>query len=433
MGGGWGLGLMSPFARRRGTAHPRATLPATNLFARFIAGQGITTSGGRVSQWNDQAATNHATEAVTANQPYDTTDYLGRPIVRFAGSSNTGLAFAAAHSFNAQNIAVFMAARLHGGSNQALFGLLNYAGNQPHLRLTGTPVNFSIMARSTNFRPRLNPALWGGVAGASTTGYTNYESITGLAAVTADTDCAGATIGRFNAGSYLGADVYEVAVYEGALTAQQITDIRRYFNAKYTLRSTNYTKNIVFEGDSITAGSGLAQGQSYPFQVLRAGCEDWRICNLSLSGSTVATMTTRANSNATDPFIESGYARNVLVVLIGRNDVTAVDNSATIYTNLVSYVQARVTAGWEVWVGTCIASGSTIQGTINNFNDRIRGVIGNGIITDASASRVVDYGALPQFDTSTDSSNVTYYQGDNTHPTAAGAALLANTVAPYLT
>jgi lysophospholipase L1-like esterase len=276
----------------------------------------------------------------------------------------------------------------------------------------------------------MNPALFASVSGTTAAVYTNYEAVTGQSAVTTDTDCLGATLGAFNSGSFSSFDAYEVAVYEGSLTAQNITDIRNYFNTTYSLRSSSYVKNIVFEGDSISAGSGVPQAQSYPFKTLRPSLEDWRMSNFSTSGANVTTLTNRGVP--TDGFYEPSYGRNVLMVLIGRNDVTNPDNSDAVYAALVAYVQARVTTGWEVWVGTCIATGAALQPAITGLNAKIRGTSGNGIITDAGANRIIDFAALPQFDTTADTTNPTYYQGDSTHPTAAGAVLLADTVAAQM-
>lgn len=415
---------MSLMGRRRGTLHRRAlSVPTANLFARYVAGQGITQGGGRVTQWADQFNSNHATEST--NGPFATTDYRGRPVVRFLGVNNTLLTLAASHSFSARNVSVFMAARLYGTGPQTLFGLLNYGGGAGHLRINGSPATINAVSRDTTMRPRMNPSMWGTIsASADSSGYSNYESPAPMLPVTTDADCAGATIGCYNAGSFATFEAYEILIYEGTVTPQQVTEIRNYLNSTHGLRSVPYTKNVVYEGDSITAGTGVAQVQTYPIQVMSPQVDDWRMANQSSSGATVATLSGRAA--ATDAFIGSGYQRNVLIVLIGRNDVTAGDNSATVYGNLVSYVQGRVSAGWEVWVGTCIATSSTLQGTINALNQRIRGTVGSGIIADAGASRVLDYGALPEFDEASDSSNPTYYQGDSTHPTAAGMALLAN-------
>lgn len=423
---------MSLAQRRRGRPRFLAlALPTTNLFARFIAGTGETVSSGKVTSWADQSGNGWTATPVGANAPYSTTDYRGRRVIRLYGVEATSLQFAAAHSFDARNVAVFMVARSFSPSGQTQFGLLNYTGGSGHLRWNSSPKTLFAVNRAVTIKPQMNPMMTGAVTDATATaGYSQYQPVTGQPTVTADSDCAGATIGQYSGGTVSDMDIYEMAVYDGALSGTDITNITTYFTNKYRLRSTDYRKNMVFEGDSITFGVGVVQSQSYPLQTLRRGVEDWRMTNAGVSGSTIVTMTARAAS--TDSFLEAGYTRNLLMVLIGRNDLDPAVGALTAqqtFDALVTYVQARVTAGWEVWVGTCIGTtSSTIQALIVAFNAKLRGTDGPGIIVAAGAARVVDFAAIPELADATAAANTTYYQ-DGTHPTAAGAALMANLVA----
>jgi lysophospholipase L1-like esterase len=329
------------------------------------------------------------------------------------------LTLAAAHTFDSQNISIFMAGRFYGGT---FFGLLSFAGGSAHLRNPGTPNRFDSVGRDLALQLRNNGMLLGVVCtGSDTLGYSNYEA-TDVGIHVTGADGTGATLGEYNGGAGGAFDVSEIAIYEG--TPPAISDIKAYFNAKYHYPVSGFSKNVIFEGDSITAGSGQPEILSYPTQMLRTGNEDWRQLNVSTSGATVATLTGRAAT--TDTF--QGTGRNVLWVLIGRNDVAA-DDGPTVYGNIKTYVTARVAAGWEVWVCTCIATGVSLQPTIDVLNGLIRGTplggSGPGIIADAGATKVIDFGAQPHFQTSTDAANASYYQGDSTHPNAAGAALLA--------
>lgn len=420
--------------RQRGVlSRPRfltaLTLPTVNLFARFIAGVGETVSGGKTTVWADQSGNGWDATPVGANAPYHAVDYLGRPVVRLYGSESTSLGFAAAHSFNARNLSVFMVLRNTYPSGNVVFGLLNYATGREHMGWSSSPNTFSVTNRDTTIKAHTNPMMMGVVSGAAAVaGYSQYQSTTGLAVATADTDCAGATIGQFAGSAVSNIELYEAVVYEGAVDVAAVT---AYLQNKYKLRSTDYRKNVVCEGDSITQGFGQANAvsQPYPLQVLRRGIEDWRTVNVGVSGSTVANMVSRGT--AVDARYEAGFTRNVLMVLIGRNDAQTL-TAQQIFDALVPYVQARVTAGWEVWVGTCIGTTNTTwQAILTAYNAKLRGTDGPGIIVAAGATRVVDFAAISQLADSTAAANATYYQ-DGTHPTPVGAALMANLVAPLL-
>jgi len=403
-------------------------LPITNLVARFDATQGVAATAGVITQWNDISGNgNNATEATKG--PLVRADYLGNPIVRFNG--NHQLTFAGAQVFDARNTAVFAVGRMYGGT---LFGIVGYAGGAGNLRNPGNPNNkWFAVTQNMLLQPIVNPMLLGSAtASGNTTGVTNYRTAPTGSPVNSGSGTGGATLGMFNAGAFGVLDLAEVAVYT---TPPSLAAVQAYFNTKYRLRSTPYAKAVTFEGDSITAGFGLAESMlSFPDQIMRASVADWQMINLGSSGATVTTLTSRATT--TDSMITAG-ARNVLAVLIGRNDAAVGGvTAAQVYTSIQTYVQARVTAGWEVWVGTCIGTGSAVQAVLDPLNQLLRGTplggTGPGIIADAGATKVIDYGAQTHFITSADAANTTYYQADSTHPTVTGAALLATYAASVL-
>jgi lysophospholipase L1-like esterase len=413
-------------------------LPTTNLVARFIAGTGITEAdaAGRVSQWDDQSGNaNHATQATAGNQPYTAADGLARPVVKFAASSSTYLSLPGTLTALARSCSIWIVGRFLTAGSQSYASLVSYAANAAALRAFTDNTTASNVGGfnklSLTIPPRFNPALIGVISGAAAAQVLSQITATSFTAVTNDATPRTIEFGRSPTGSsYSNFEAYEILVYSAAQSDADRDALIAYAVDTYGLRGTQYAKQIAYEGDSIAAGTGLgATEYSYPQQTYDAANDSWRQTQRTASGSTIATLTDRAAS--VDGLLISG-ATNVLHVLIGRNDVTTADNSATVYGDLVTYVQARVAAGWQVWVGTCIATGSTLQGTIDALNAKIRGTSGNGVIADAGASRVIDFAADPRFDATGDSSSHTYYQGDNTHPSAAGAAVMANIVKPHL-
>lgn len=388
-------------------------LPATNLVMSFAADSGVVTSGATVTQWTDQTANGlHGTEPTTP--PTLTTDYAGRPIVQFL--SGQQMSFGQAHIFNAEDVSVFLACQHRGGAAW----LRNYAGGAGVIRNPGTPDGFYIVGRDTLHKFRFSPSLYGMISRATVEGHTEYESTVGLAALFSDANCDGVLL-------IDAMDVYAMAVYEGA--PPPIADIRAHFASKYGLRATPHAKHMVWIGDSITAGFGLSPHQSFPSQSLRTTTQTWRMTNRGDSGAAVANLT--AAAAVTDSLKIASIARNVMTVMIGRND-SVTDTGDVIYNNLKVYVQARVAAGWEVWVATSITtSNPTLYARLQDLNQRIRGTTGPGIIADAGATRVIDFGGLPEFDDLADASTGDF-QGDGTHPSVAGSLKLANLMASTL-
>lgn len=426
-------------------------LPAAPLLSRLDASVGVVSSGGLVSQWTDQSGNNqHAMQAASDNQPSTGTDHLGHPVVRFQAyptGSTSGLPdwmdLAAGFTFNARDVSIFIAGRLPYSSSSAPFGLRSFAGNGAHMRWSSTSVTTNPQTLQANSRdslitPETGPAVLGVVSDA--TGpvrfYTGQGQATGTPTtpVTADTDCLGATLGCYvsntgTIGSYQTMDLYEVLVYPSALSDADAKQVRDHLAAKYGVRTTPYPNNLVTPGDSNTQGVFEIQHRAYPWLLLRPGLEDWRITNVGVSGATTQDIVDQGA--AVDKLLVPG-ARNVLLMNIGRNDATG-GVASSLYQKQVDYFTARKAAGWECWASTLIASGSGQQGTIDALNALLRGTSGGGtgagILVDAGASKLIDWGALPQFDQSTDSNNTTFYQADNTHLKTAGELLKADLVA----
>lgn len=401
--------------------------PTTNLVARYLASAGVTSAGSpaKVSQWDDQSGNaNHAAQGTGANQPYLVADYLGRPALRFNLGNTTYLTIGNGFTLAPRACSIWVIGRvLSPQLNQSLVGLVSYGGSAGHLRITsGTTeaprYRAANQSAATTVRPRMNEGLVGIIC--STTAseiHANDASNTGLGAITVDATPRVVEIGRFLT-SYATAEIYEVLIYNsGTMSAPDIAALKSYAADTYGL-AASYLKGIVFEGDSISTTFGMgATDLSYPSQVLRATTDGWRQINQATSGATVTTLTNRAT--ATDALIDGGYAQNVLLVLIGRNDLPS-QSAETFYNALVTYVQARVAAGWAVWVGTLIPE-VALTAKITESNQRIKGTNGyTGIVADAGAAKVIDFASL------------TISTSDGTHPDEAGAGVMSDLVATEL-
>lgn len=417
------------------------TPPSANLFARYIADTGVTTASGRITQWNDQGPGGYHLTNGTSNGPTAATDWLSRPVVRFT-QPNGDIIFNSSPNYDVRSKSAFLVMRNNAvrafGNGIELFGpTSNYGGlggGGAPLRYRGTTATtyfLSTTAVTGSTLPQTSSLDVVGFApsASDTKLYTMLGSET-VAAITSDTSVDGWFVGGRSNGLFIpNAEIYEVLIYD--TQTPDVAGIREYVTAKYGVSATLPAKQIVCEGDSITQGvsTGGTSTLSWPFQLTRSSNDTWRVTNLAIAGSKVADLVTRAAG--TDAYYSASHSRNVLMVLIGRNDV-GLDTEANIYAALVSYVQARVAAGWEVWVGTCITTSGAAATQIVTLNGLIKGTSGNGIVVDAGATQVVDFHALPEFDAGS-SSDATYYAVDQTHTTPAGALKMADLVAPLLT
>ena len=79
-----------------------------------------------------------------------------------------------------------------------------------------------------------------------------------------------------------------------------------------------------------------------------SGSDGWTVENLGVDG----TRDNEFDGSAADAFYDAGRDHNILCVLGGANDINQGANAATTYARLVTFCQARQSAGWEVVILT---------------------------------------------------------------------------------
>lgn len=129
-----------------------------------------------------------------------------------------------------------------------------------------------------------------------------------------------------------------------------------------------------------------------------------------------------------DQLISSGPPQTeyVLSVELGTNDLFAARSPATVASDLAAYIDARIAAGWQKIVCHTILPRSGVGGTTEaqfnsdraTLNTTIRSWVGGRVTACA------DWAAEATMGPDGASNNVTYYNGDKTHPTTAGQTLL---------
>lgn len=194
---------------------------------------------------------------------------------------------------------------------------------------------------------------------------------------------------------------------------------------------------IVTDGNSLTTGNG---GQTTPWPTTAAAAAAYGAgvtwTNVAVGGRVTGTMLEDAVANV-DAVYGSGPTRIVTAWEL-TNDI-ANGGAPTIhaFNRMARYCAERKQRGWTVIVGTMISrgagnvfSGSTLEAYRLDVNAMIRAQ------WQSFADALLDIGTDSVFGVG-GNTNLTYYQADTIHPTAAGGARMASlwnaAIAPFVT
>ncbi len=437
-------------------------LLTSNLVADWQGGVGITATGGRISQWNDQHALlnndglgpHHLAQTNAAFQPYAVTDAHGYAGVLFPW------AFGAAHpndfmnipgsltGLKATNLTVYIIAtgpvdQERGGTmiwfNGLGAGWIRFflAGNYP----ANYPANLAVGASSpaaSPVYPPLNRAVFVG-CGDTVKTTLRWNNVTRTnAPQSATSQGAGGTVavnnGAIGAGGEWGYSglIYRILVYAKAHTAAEM-DAQVAELAALGGVQTNYTKQAVCRGASTVEGVGSSMLQSFPFQM----CQRYpgiRWHNQGIGGLLIGPSTNYVgqtmydlDGNFVDPLYDAQLEQNWLLFFGGINDLNSDGISGlTAYGRLTNYVAARKAAHpWTVVVGTITPS----------IQDQVRKAEYNSCIrTNAGGwDRFVDPGYNSPVETRLNNySDTNYFAPDGLHLSNAGYGVLADHFGPVV-
>lgn len=427
-------------------------LITNNLVADWQAGVGVTAASGRISQWNDQhqllnndGLTNNLTQASATSQPYDMTDAQGYRGVMFPW------AFGSAHpddylnipntlpGLNTTNMTVYIVAT--GPMDQERSETLIWFNGAPgwiRFFLAGTypayyPTSLSVGSQSSTLYPPLNRAVFVG-SGNNVRTTLRWNNVTSTnAPQSATTLVNGGTIavnnGAISGGSEYGYSgiIYRILVYKAAHTAAQMDAQVSELSALFGVL-TNYTKQAVCRGDSITEGVDSTLLQSYPFQLCERYPEiEWRnqgIGGLKIGTNGVAGTMYAIDGNFVDPLYDGTLQQNWLLFFGGVNDMNSDGlTGAATCGRLTNYVAARKAAHpWKV-----IAC--TVQATIQSSGHPEKNAQYNSCIrTNAGGwDGFVDPGLNSPVETRlNDYSNTNYFDSDGLHLINAGYGVFAD-------
>jgi len=226
------------------------------------------------------------------------------------------------------------------------------------------------------------------------------------------------TIQDFNLGIvnstslYAGEKLYAAALWDSALSDADVLIAKTVLAGKATaagLTIANIDRVYCAEGDSISGAAATCWPYVYgPNASLKVFGKVFAV-----SSSTIASMTSRAATlDAVLPADRTGR-KFILSVLIGANDLVSL-GAATYLTNLGTYLDARVAAGWTV--ALCTPTPSTASG-FNTQRALILSTMRGWVGTKCAA--IIDFAADATMGPDAAASNGTLYS-DGTHPTTTG-------------
>jgi lysophospholipase L1-like esterase len=239
--------------------------------------------------------------------------------------------------------------------------------------------------------------------------------------------------GIFGTSGLTGTFYRMVTMSTNTLTAAQVLQISNQIKNDVASRGVNTAPAKVKQGvptlhcigDSITAGYGT----STPYCSLLSlsnqpayTIENWGIVGVRLQAVDAA------ESNRVGQLCESSGGPSVALVFLGTNDFLSSWQTPTgLIPNLAGEVQTLKVAGCRVFVGTMLSRSGT-DGAGGSY-DADKDAYDSLILTSAKAfgaDGVIDFAANPLLGADGATSNATYFQSDEIHPTEVGQQLLAN-------
>jgi len=191
-----------------------------------------------------------------------------------------------------------------------------------------------------------------------------------------------------------------------------------------------------FDGDSITAGQGLSDPNTWFPAVAVAGTISGtsgglnvNYVNYGINGQTVATMLSNVNTKIVGSGASPHFGKDVVIMMGGINDLAGGDSAATIEANIVAYGQAVRAGGYKFVANTILPCQSTACNAVSDLETK-RQAINTYIRANLStfADALADGAANSQIGPFAAALDLTYYQSDHVHPTVTGASILGGIV-----
>jgi lysophospholipase L1-like esterase len=240
--------------------------------------------------------------------------------------------------------------------------------------------------------------------------------------------------GGFNNYSF-GGEISEIAIFSSPLTDTMMQTLLADMQTANRIRADANTNQVVFIGDSLTAGG--------PGTVQMSHCYPWVLCQqyggafkpllIAAPGCTIAQQQTLA-TNVVQTTDLTPFGVNVAIICCGSNDLVGGRTTAQVQNDLATLCSGLRAAGFKVILTTITLRtngiGSTNAGINANFNT-VNAALRASYTNYADA--LVDWAADSRL---ADPTNTTYF-ADDIHTTPAGdavkAALVKAALDPILT
>lgn len=308
----------------------------------LIRSAGVTTdTSGRLTAWADQSgAGNHVIVPADANKPQVLADCIA---FGNSGTANHFLTLPASYAINSQSCSVFAIYRPYAAADTVdpIWNSSAAASNKialgfftGQILVSSSSVN-TLQASAYNARMDLR----GFVSSATALKILDGMTETGYAAVAANSSTGGA-IGRWSAdnSNTLRGDLVAIISYNKAVSAQELADIKDLLARKFGVCAA--TDQIVFDGDSITVGTGSNHNQGFVRDLDAMLPKSVRFINRAVSGQAWAAIT----APAVQPVLSGG--KNLTIAFAGTNDLASAHTPATAWTDAQAYL-AKVQAAYD--------------------------------------------------------------------------------------
>jgi lysophospholipase L1-like esterase len=183
--------------------------------------------------------------------------------------------------------------------------------------------------------------------------------------------------------------------------------------------------NLVFDGDSISAGVGSTPGHGLDDRVIARLGGGVRSRNVAVSGRPVS-QAAQLYSDLVEPLFDQNIGYNVIVFHAGDNDIAQGRDAAQTYAAFSAYVAEAHREGWKVVVSTELRRpdfGGVKEAKLAEYNMRLRG-------NDAHADAVVDFDQDKRMADLSWRADRRLFARDRIHPADDGYAILAEMLAP---
>jgi lysophospholipase L1-like esterase len=221
---------------------------------------------------------------------------------------------------------------------------------------------------------------------------------------------------------YSNYELAAMAIFPRVLTDAEQLQAYKYLKSQLSSQGVTIpdTRVLIYEGDSITYGSGAANTQGYPYLAASQMTRGERGPNYGVFGSKFADMNARLPT--VTAMIDRAVADGRTPIVhfdIGSNDFVLGVSASTLYNQVKGYAATCRAHGAKVIAGTVLSRPEAGVDAIRNaYNPMLAAGVGvdfDGVTNFGTTAMGVD-GAW---------SNTTNFAGDQVHPTSAGYAIMA--------